>query len=147
MRAKRLHYWLLGWFAVLAMIQPHDGFPETLDHWQLNPLSSLGHSLRISYGNGIFIAVGEPGTLLTSSDGATWRERSSGTNQSIHDIAYGSSAFVAVGEGGTILSSPDGVIWTWRNSGTGYDLNGVGYGQNTFVAVGDAGVILTSPDG
>ena len=147
MRAQRLHYWLLGWFSVLAMIQPRDGLAELLDHWHLRAPLALEHFLRISYGNGVFVAVGEAGTIYTSSDGETWTRRSSGTSQSLRDVAYGGGTFVAVGEGGTILSSADGVTWTRRSSRAGYDLHGVGYGQSAFVAVGDQGSVLTSPDG
>ena len=147
MSAKRLHRWLLGWFAVLTVVQPQNSLAEPLDHWQLKAPITQWHSIRISYGNGIFVAVGEPGALYTSSDGETWTWRSSGTNQSLRDVSYGGGTFVAVGKGGTILSSPDGVIWTGCNSGTGYDLNGVSYGGNTFVAVGDGGAILASSDG
>jgi Cep192 domain 4 len=145
--AKRLHRWLLGWFAVLMVVQPQNSLAEPLDHWQLKVPLPQRYSIRISYGNGIFVAVGEPGALYTSSDWETWTWRSSGTNQSLRDVSYGGGTFVAVGEGGTILSSPDGVIWTGCDSGTGYDLNGVSYGEGTFVAVGDGGAILTSSDG
>jgi len=145
--AKRLHQWLVGWFAVLILFSPQEGLAEPLDHWQLRAPLPPGHSLRISYGNGIFVAVGESGSLYTSSDGAAWKERSSGTNQSLHDAVYGGGTFVAVGGGGTILTSPGGVTWTLRSSGTGHDLKGVGYGHGIFVAVGDHGAILTSPDG
>jgi hypothetical protein len=93
------------------------------------------------------VAVGESGSLYTSSEGAAWKERSSGANQSLHDAVYGGGTFVAVGTSGTILTSPDGITWTLRSSGTGHDLNGVGYGHGVFVAVGDNGTILTSPDG
>jgi len=95
----------------------------------------------------MFVAVGESGSLFTSSDGGAWEERSSGTAQFLRDVTYGGGTFVVVGGGGTILSSLDGVTWTRRNSGTGHDLNGVGYGQGIFVTVGDQGAILTSPDG
>ena len=147
MSAKRLHRWLLRWFAVLMVVQPQNSLAEPLDHWQLKTPLPQWHSIRISYGNGIFVAVGEPGALYTSSDGETWTWRSSRTGQSLRDVSYGGGTFVAVGEGGTILSSPDGVIWTGCNSGTGYDLNGVSYGEGTFVAVGDGGAILASSDG
>ena len=147
MRAKRFHYWLLGWYSVLGMIQPQSGLAEPLDHWHLKPPLAEGHSLRIFHGNGIFVVVGEAGTLYTSSDGDTWTWRSSGTNRSLRDVAYGGGTFVAVGEGGTILTSADGLAWTPQHSGTGRDLHGVGYGSDTFVAVGDRGSILTSPDG
>lgn len=147
MKARRLHHCLLGWLAVLAIFFPKDGLAEPLDHWQLRAPLPPGHSLRISYGNGIFVVVGESGSVYTSSDGATWKGRSSGTDQSLLDAAYGSNTLVAVGRGGTILTSPDGITWTLCSSGTGQDLNGVGYGQGIFVAVGDNGTILTSPDG
>jgi hypothetical protein len=129
------------------MIQPQYGWAEVLDRWQLKTQLPPGDFLRVSYGNGMFVAVGESGILFTSSDGETWKVRSSGTNKSLRDVAYGGGVFVAVGREGTILSSPDGVTWTRRDSGTSYPLNGVGYGQSTFVAVGDSGAIFTSPDG
>jgi hypothetical protein len=147
MKVQRLRAWFLGGFIVLTIFHPRHGLAEPLEHWHLKPSLSQGHSLRICYGNGTFVAVGEPGSLYTSSDGETWTWRNSGENQSLGDVAFGGGAFVAVGGGGTILSSPDGVTWTWRNSGINQDLYGVVYGSNTFVAVGDQGSILTSPDG
>ncbi len=146
-KLKGLHKWLLGWFVVLAIFLPTGGLAEPLDHWQLRTPLPPGHSLRISFGHGIFVAVGESGSLYTSSDGTTWKGLSSGTNQSLLDAAYGGGTFVAVGRSGTILTSPDGITWTSRSSGTGHDLNGVGYGQGIFVAVGDRGAILSSPMG
>jgi hypothetical protein len=147
MKIEKLSFWLLGIFFLFPVLASVDGLAESLDYWQVKNPFYRGTPFLISYGNGMFVAAGESGSLYTSSDGGDWKERSSGTGRSLRDVAYGGSAFVAVGEGGTILSSPDGVIWTWRDSGTGYDLNGVGYGQGAFVAVGDGGVILTSPDG
>jgi len=146
-KLKGLHKGLLAWLAVLMIFLPAGGLAEPLDHWQLRTPLPPGHSLRVSYGSGIFVAVGESGSLYTSSDGTVWKERSSGTDQSLRDVAHGNGSFVAVGGGGTILSSPDGVTWTKRDSGTGHDLNGVGYGRGIFVAVGDHGAILTSSDG
>jgi hypothetical protein len=129
------------------MIQPQDGLAEPLDHWRLKAPLTREHLLQISYGNGVFVAVGEGGALYTSSDGETWTWRRSGTNQSLRDVVHGGGIFLAVGEGGTILSSSDGVLWTPRSSGSGYDLHGVAYRQSAFVAVGDQGSILTSSDG
>jgi hypothetical protein len=52
------------------------------------------------------VAVGYPGTILTSPDGETWTQRTSGTTVGLYGVAYGNGTFVAVGEGGTILTSP-----------------------------------------
>jgi hypothetical protein len=147
MKTKRISLWLLGVFFLFPFLPSVDAQAESLERWREKNPFSRGVPLWISHGNAMFVAAGESGSLYTSSDGADWKEPSSGTGRSLRDVAYGGSAFVAVGEGGTILSSPDGVIWTWRDSGTGFDLNGVGHGQGTFVAVGDGGVVLTSLDG
>jgi len=56
-------------------------------------------------GNGLFVAVGGGGTILTSPDGITWTLQTSGTSNTLYGIAYGNGRFVAVGEN-VILTSP-----------------------------------------
>jgi len=101
----------------------------------------------VTYGNGLFMAVGRNGTILTSPDGRSWTARASGTSNQLEGVTYGNGLFVAVGPNGTILTSPDGVNWTARASGTSNWIEGVTYGNNTFVAVGEGGTILTSRTG
>ena len=72
---------------------------------------------RVTYGNGIFVAVGS--TFVVVRRGGYYS--------------------------GTILTSPDGVTWTQQTSGTRSWLRGVTYGNGTFMAVGEEGIILTSP--
>jgi len=88
------------------------------------------------YGNGIFVAVGEKGTILTSQDGVTWITRTSGVTSNLYRVTHGNSTFVVVGEKGTILTSQDGVTWTKRVSGITSALFDVTYGNNIFVVVG-----------
>jgi len=64
------------------------------------------------------VAVGQSGTILTSSDGTSWTSRTSGTSIKLMEITFGNSTFVAVGQEGTILTSSDGTSWTSRTSGT-----------------------------
>jgi photosystem II stability/assembly factor-like uncharacterized protein len=90
----------------------------------------------VTYGNNIFVAVGDNGTILTSTDGVSWTRRTSPTTQGLYSVTYGNGLFVAVGNNGTILTSTDGVNWTQRTSGTSNDLYGVTYGNGIFVAVG-----------
>jgi hypothetical protein len=111
-------------------------------------LRNLGEWLYgVTYGNGLFVAVGDFGAILTSQDGVNWTGQVSGTSAELTGVAYGNGTFVAVGGGGTILTSQDGMSWTRQTSGTSNPLNGVAYGNGTFVAVGWGGAILTSPDG
>ena len=95
----------------------------------------------------LFIAVGEQGTILTSSDGTTWTEQYSGTTQWLRGGAYGNSTLVVVGFLGTILTSLDGTDWIIRDSGIFHDLGNVTYKNSTFMAVGRYGRIVTSSDG
>ncbi|MFC4598572.1 S-layer homology domain-containing protein [Cohnella hongkongensis] len=105
-------------------------------------------SLRdVVYANGIFMAVGTGGTLMTSEDGIEWQSQSSGTSKFLTGIARSDDLWVAVGEGGTILASEDGSAWTVRASGVANNLNGVVYSGSRFVAVGDGGAIVHSADG
>ena len=39
--------------------------------------------------SGGFVAVGNDGTILTSSDGTSWTSRTSGTSQDLEGISYG----------------------------------------------------------
>jgi len=96
-----------------------------------------------------FVAVGGPGTVLTSPDGITWTSRTSGTGNALYGVAWSGTQFVAVGSGtgGIILTSPDGITWTSRTSGTQSFLSSVTWSGTRFVAVGSMGTILTSPDG
>ena len=67
--------------------------------------------------NASFVAVGQSGIILTSSDGTTWTSRTSGTSNNLQGVTYGNSTYVTVGDGGTILTSADGTTWTSRTSG------------------------------
>ncbi len=73
--------------------------------WTLR--SSGGTSLSgVTYGNGLFVAVGGSGTILTSPDGMTWTQQTSPASEILYDVAYGNGTFVAVGYRGTIVTSP-----------------------------------------
>ena len=96
---------------------------------------------------GLFVSVGDPGTILTSPDGNSWTKRTSGISKYLYGVTYGNRLFVTVGESGTILTSSDGIFsWTKRTSGTFDYLSGLTYGNGLFVTVGWR-TILTSSDG
>ncbi len=120
-----------------------------------------GCHLRCTNGNSIFVAVGQSGTILTSSDGTTWTSRTSETTEDLcrwggkfppchhgyGGVTYGNSIFVTVDSSGTILTSSDGTTWTVRITGTWRNLKEVTYGNGLFVTVGNLGIIYTSPEG
>ena len=119
---------------------------------QETPDPNNGEGLHgISYGESQWVAVGDAGTILTSSDPSSrvWVQQSSQTNVDLRDIVYnGSGLYVVVGREGTILTSTDGTIWQPQSSGTSFDLRGVAYdGAVKYIAVGEEGVVLSSADG
>ena len=73
-----------------------------------------------------FYAVQGGSLQVTSPDGTTWTQQTSGLEQSLespHDnfkgIAHGNGLFVVVAiSDGTIFTSMDGIIWTSQTSGT-----------------------------
>ena len=75
------------------------------------------------------MTVGNGGTILTSSDGTSWTERTSGKTNYLYGVTYGNGLFVKVGDSGTILTSSDGTSWTQRTSGTSKHLEGITYSQ------------------
>jgi hypothetical protein len=107
----------------------------------------------VSYVNGLFVAVGAAGTLLTSPDGITWTTRNSNTNNNLRHVAYGLTGsgvarYVAVGDAGTIVSSTDAVTWTSQTIPTTQSFYSVCFGPDLqFIAVGTAGTLAYSTTG
>ena len=62
-------------------------------------------------GNGIYVAVGNNGSIVYSLDGTVWNNTNSGTKNSLFGVTYGQGTFVAVGGNGTIIYSSDGRVW------------------------------------
>ena len=67
----------------------------------------------VAYGNGVFVGVGDRGTILVSPDGERWTPAESGTWADLYEAVYleGKNHFVAYGEGDILLISPDGRRW------------------------------------
>jgi photosystem II stability/assembly factor-like uncharacterized protein len=104
----------------------------------------------LTYGNGLFVAVGDNGTILTSPDGSTWAKRNSGTSEEFLGVTYGNGIFLTIGLDGNILISPDGTTWTegsYENSYSYGFFKAATYGNGLFVTVSKNGAIQTSPDG
>jgi hypothetical protein len=131
---------------------PHDVSPEDspidpLSTWNLCNTNAAYNLTGIMYGNGLYVATGTSGTLLTSRDAITWATNDIGTSLWLFDVAYGNNTFVTTGQSGTIYSSPDGITWTARSSGITADFYRMGFFNGLFIAVGTQQVISTSSDG
>jgi hypothetical protein len=52
----------------------------------------------VTYGNELFVVVGDAGVVLMSEDGITWKQQSSPSAAIMYSVTYGKSRFLAVGE-------------------------------------------------
>ncbi len=66
--------------------------------------------IDVAYAEGIFVAVGHLGSILTSKDGMNWTFKD--TNNTWKAITYVREHFIIVGTNGYISSSTDGETWT-----------------------------------
>lgn len=102
----------------------------------------------VTYGNGLFVAAGTDGKIVTSPDGITWTNQTSGYSFEFDAITYGNGRYVAVTQdaSNSIFTSTDGVTWT-KNLTVSLRLWAVAYGGGLFVAAGNDGSLITSSDG
>ena len=103
-------------------------------------------------GLSLYVALGEGGYLVTSSDGYNWTNQTTPTSNVLDDVIWADDAelIIAVGRSGTLITSPDGENWTSQTSGFGStDIRGIGYNNDTgqIVIVGNSGLLSTSTNG
>ncbi|MCB1130391.1 MAG: PKD domain-containing protein, partial [Verrucomicrobiae bacterium] len=80
----------------------------------------------IAYGNGVYIAVGDGGTMWRSTNGTSWSPVATGVTQDLPGVTFGNGIFMVVGRDdtnwyGIVHTSPDGVNWTDTTPTTGLE--------------------------
>lgn len=106
---------------------------------------------RIVFTNGQFVAGGNNGTILTSTNGMEWTIRRGGVPTLLWSLAEGNGLVAAVGgifnSFGTVLTSSGDLTWHSQLY-TNYNyLLRVIYTNGTFLAVGSGGLVSESADG
>ena len=85
--------------------------------WQPAEVPDADPLNDVAFGNGVFIAVGDLGTVLRSADGGkSWSSITAISSRNLTSIAFGDGTFVAVSSD-EIHTSVDGLVWTDRSSG------------------------------
>ncbi len=69
----------------------------------------------VARGKDVFVVVGDAGSVVTSTDGATWTRRDIGASKQLSVVAYAEDKYFAAGSG-YIFSSPDAQTWTKANA-------------------------------
>lgn len=136
--------------AVLAVVgcAVDAGAQSLCGPWQWAvPLPQGNHLRDVTYGNGVYVAVGDAGTVLVSADAVAWTVVRLDSRRGLAAVTWDGSRFVAVGDGGTVAVSPDGRQWVVHLIESAGDLLGVAAGGGRLVAVGRTGAVFGSLDG
>lgn len=119
--------------------------------WDTQTSGTTEDLLRVYYtsSNGLYLAVGKNGKILTSADAITWTTRASGVTEDLRGIARNSATgvYCVVGDSGRILVSSNGTSWTTQTSGVSVDLTDIVFDGGSYVATGNNGTIIVSTNG
>lgn len=148
--------WFLAWLSLVLLpvsLQAQGTWTEVT-----NPAASSLNA--VAFGNGFFVAVGEGGVIVTSSDGVNWVPRVSGTTDRLPAIAFGGGRFVATRKNreSPALTSTDGITWSPvtvsaadGNPTTCAAYDAIAFGDGRFIAVGsdqfEVSDVMESADG
>ncbi len=111
-----------------------------------NPYPTGSGLTSITYGNGMFVATGDDGTILTSADGETWDIQNSGTSNYLDGVAWLDGKFWCVGIG-VMLNSTDGINWSNPNTGSSFTGRNIGYNGSRYVIPSSSSVRYSDDDG
>jgi photosystem II stability/assembly factor-like uncharacterized protein len=119
--------------------------------WSYYDLGIEGELFDVAWTGSQLVAVGGEtmpvagATVVTSPDGETWTERSTGIINPLLAVWSADEVIIAVGYEGAILTSKDGIKWIERQSGTTSTLYGITSSDEKVIVVGTEGTILSSP--
>jgi hypothetical protein len=128
-----------------------------------NTVSTSATLFRVTQGDGIVLAAGTSGEILSSTDGVSWTSRTPGNiSGTISALTFGDNTFLAMTSSfvGTFYpgyysnhffgATSDNVAdWTLRGSlgGTASPLANIAFGAGTFVGVGDNNAFYSQDNG
>jgi hypothetical protein len=96
-----------------------------------NPLPTSATLKSVAYGNGRFIAVGNNGIIVSSTNGVDWALQTSGVSRQLKTVAFANGRFVIGGNSGLILWSDDGEQWKSATVPAGNNVDVIGFGAGT----------------
>src|SRR5688572_26782685 len=104
---------------------------EAIERWAEYPRpAGAGALTSIAFGNGIFVAVGANGTIVTSSNGMDWTKVNAGVSGASGRVRFVNDRFFVWGFGAIIMST-NGSNWT----PVGADFSDITYADGTYYSV------------
>src|SRR5687768_6729090 len=104
---------------------------EAIESWAEYPRpAGAGALTSIAFGNGIFVAVGANGTIVSSSNGMDWTKVNAGVTGASGRVRFVNDRFFVCGFGPVIMST-DGNSWTQP----GIDFSDITFANGTYYSV------------
>ena len=100
------------------------------------------HSITFAFGR--FIAVGNAGAVVTSTNGVTWLRQLTPITSGLYGVTSCSNGVIAGGDGGCVLWSTNGIDWKLCNAGATNNIRAIAYGNGQFVALTSQSTLLVS---
>lgn len=119
-----------------------DSFPWEQSH---PPLTNFSFTAT-THAEGMFVAVGVRGGIITSLDGHDWRREEAPTFEDLNAVIHTGERFIAAGDAGTLLLSLDGASWEEQILATEAALRDVAHGNGRTVVVSSGGEAWVSED-
>ncbi|HEY3915612.1 MAG TPA: hypothetical protein VGN61_14080 [Verrucomicrobiae bacterium] len=113
----------------------------------INPSPQGNDLYDVTYANGQYVAVGNYGAIVDSTNGLNWQLQSSPTSQALNEVSSGNGIFLAAGANGVVLTSSNGANWTLQPPPTGNGFTAIGFGNSLFVLADSAGNMYASSNG
>lgn len=123
----------------------HETFTSVTNH-------GIIESIRdIAYGNGIYVFVGDGGSIYTSTDLVSFTKRTSGTSIDLQKILFHNGMFVVISskyaESGVVLKSTNGIDWSIHTTTfSGAPIDDIACGEGVFIILSDCS-LYKSTDG
>ena len=100
----------------------------------------------VAFNSDRFVAVGDGGILVLSTNGANWLRQPSPTASTQYGLTFGAGRFVSVGDAGCVLQSANGIDWLAGNAGLTNDFRAIAFSNGIFVALTANSTLMRSAD-
>lgn len=135
--------------SIRALIDACGGGGASTDPAWVNTTGLNNNISGFAYGNGIFLSISYPNSVIVSTDARQWRSASipNADFDVTWGLAFGNGVFVAITNRDSVVVSSDGANWTKHKITGVTEAYTIGFGNGRFIIVADDTKILYSTNG
>lgn len=152
-------FFLGAWICLAVVLSSSPAAAASELAWSWNLPRPQGNKLNgVAYGNGVWVAAGDDGSVVRSTNGMDWTALPPPNPDSFQSVRFINGKFFAVGGYGldlgmlirwkraTVATSTNGLEWSVISM-DGDPIQDIAFAQGRFVAIGSSAQIIHSPNG